>query len=420
MFNITKGYYAGNDAMALLKSLGMVPKDVAKAKAVLEMCSNTNDLANYADELKAACSDFQFTAKDESALVLENPDLLVTDFLLQVYTGKAYDRETGKATWKPLASSIGQKAVNTSSSIQVSSEAYETTISNQIMNEVFKRTYVRDLIPNKIVMPSKAITLPTLDQMVDVEWIASAAFGTTNSTGTKWAHLAIKERTYTTFKCAAKGFLSDEVEEDSIIALMPLLREALITGISNSINQSFLSGDGAGKPLGLLKQAKKVAINVTGKSLLSTVLKGIQGKDILRAKHSIPPMARKGSKVVLIASQTALGDLEGDEAFQDVSQVGEARASKLIGWKGNFYNIPVIEGWNDDFGWADDAAPVIGEPVAILVAVDNFAVFEQRSITTEFERDAESQRDNFYVTSRVNMSQMKNLKYSAVCLINQA
>ncbi|MFP9202637.1 phage major capsid protein, partial [Enterococcus faecalis] len=92
-------------------------------------------------------------------------------------------------------------------------------------------------------------------------WVAASTYGTDTTTGEE-VNGALKEIHFSTYKLAAKSFITDETEEDAIFSLLPLLRKRLIEAHAVSIEEAFMTGDGSGKPKGLLTLASEDSAKV--------------------------------------------------------------------------------------------------------------------------------------------------------------
>lgn len=285
------------------------------------------------------------------------------------------------------------KAVNSSSSIEMSSDAYETIFSNRILRDIQAELIVGDLF-DELPMNSKTLTMLVEPEAGRATWVDASTYGTPATTGNE-VKGKLSEITFRTFKLAAKSFITDETEEDAIFTLLPLLRKRLIEAHVVTVEETFMNGDGNGKPLGLIRMAR-----ADGKVVATDA--GVGANDAKVTAKSIS-MLRRGlgrhglnlSKLVLIISMDAYYDLLEDEEWQDVTQVG-SEAVKLSGQVGRIYGLPVVV---SEYFPAKEASSVWG----LIVYKDNFVVPRQRAVTVERERQAERQRDAYYVTQRLNL-----------------
>ena len=285
-----------------------------------------------------------------------------------------------------------QKAVNGSSSIQVSSENYETTFSENLLRDIQKELVVGNLF-TELPMSSKSLTMLVDPESGTATWVDNATFGTDATTGNEIT-VALSEITFSTFKLAAKIFMTDETEEDAILPLLPILRRHLIEAHAKAIENAFMNGTGVGMPTGLLKFARDDS------KMIPTIAKADGSIKVTAAELSglRRYMGRYGynvTKLTLIVSLDAYYDLMEDPEWQDVNQVG-SDAVKLQGQVGRIYGMPVVVS-----EWFP--AKATSAEYALIVYADNFVTPRQRQLTVERERQAGKQRDAYYATQRLNL-----------------
>ena len=289
------------------------------------------------------------------------------------------------------------KAVNTSSSVQVSSENYETIFSTRIIRDLQKELVVGALF-EELPMSSKILTMLVEPEAGKATWVDASKFGTDETVGDE-VKGALTEISFKTYKLAAKSFITDETEEDAIFSLLPLLRKRLIEAHAVSIEEAFMTGNGTGQPKGLLTLASEDSAKVTTEAKADGSVK-VTAKTISKLRRKLGRHGLKLSKLVLIVSMDAYYDLLEDEEWQDVAQVGND-AVKLQGQVGRIYGLPVVV--SEFFPAKANSAEF-----AVIVYKDNFVMPRQRAVTVERERQAGKQRDAYYVTQRVNLQRYFN------------
>lgn len=449
MIYVTKGPFSGENVEMMLKAnfqmSGLNVTQLQLAQHYLESCKSRSDLERAGRDIRAlgATRPSNVEGMSSKQYAEANKHLIVADYMLQLIKNN-YEHVGSKNLIKvvPMGSELA-KAVNGSSSIQVSSEDYETTFDQTIREEVFEYTYMRDVLGGEgrtIQMNSRFVTLPYEDEVIQSNWIPPAEYGQAIELADS---IALSQVTYEAHKLAAAVRITDETKEDSsVLELAGILRRSLVKSMSNKFNRALLIGDPTAATsaenyapfagLASLPANQRSEVSTTGANRGSTSLKRMVGRDILLAAERIDPVARSnGSRSVignlsLIISQSAAFDIINDPNFQDVSQVGEAMAAKLQGFSGTYYGIPTVVAPNADLGIG--ATPSSGQPVAVLVAQENFSVFEQRGIETEFARNAPRQADDYIISARWAMYQTsygfnkgagRPAGKIAVCRINQ-
>lgn len=288
-----------------------------------------------------------------------------------------------------------QKAVNSSSSIEVSSESYETIFSQRILRDIQKLLVVGDLF-EELPMTSANLTMMIEPDSQVASWVAASTYGTAATTGNE-IKAKLGEKTFKTFKLASKAYMTDETPEDAIVPLLPIIRRHLIESHVKAIENAFMTGDGSGKPLGLLPMAAADGRKIATTAKADGTVK-VTAKMLHEMRRKLGQRGLDLSKLVLIVSMDAYYDLTEDQEFQDMSQVG-GQATKLTGQVGRIYGMPVVVS-----GYFP--AKAVDAEFAALVYKDNFVVPRQRTVTVERERRASEQRDAYYVTQRVNLDRL--------------
>ena len=288
------------------------------------------------------------------------------------------------------------KAVNASSSIEVSDEDYETVFSNRILRDIQAKLVIGDLFM-ELPMTSKLLTMQIEDNRTSTgaTWVEATSYGTNDSTGGEHT-TSLTNITFQTYKLACKAYMTDETTEDAITPLLGIIRRRLIEAHVEAIENAFLTGDGsAGSPVGLLALAVtdgNVNVSAASGATATSTVKAAE-LNLLRRK-----MGRKGlrmSDLVLVVSLDVYYDLIQDTEWQDVNQVGTASA-KLQGQVGRIYGLDVVA--SEYF-----PAKAANSACAILVYKPDFIVPRQRQVTTEYERIQRQQVDAYYVTQRLNL-----------------
>ncbi|AQT25216.1 major capsid protein [Providencia phage vB_PreS_PR1] len=285
------------------------------------------------------------------------------------------------------------KALNESSSMAVSSEAYETIFTTNILRDIQKELIVGNLFP-ELPMTAANLVMPVQGGPLEANWVDAATYGKPETTG-EWQKDKLTEISFKTFKLAAKAFITDETTEDVIIVLLPIIRANIIESHAVSIEKAFMSGTGVGQPEGLLTMAAKDnAVKETKAKADGTVK--VTAKEIHALRAHLKSKGLNLNKLALVVSLDAYFDLTLDEEFQDVAQVEAANAIKLTGQVGRIYGMPVVV--SEYF-----PAKAAGSAYALIVYTPDFLVPRQRNVFVEDQRDPESQRYNIFVTQRLNL-----------------
>lgn len=288
------------------------------------------------------------------------------------------------------------KAVNASSSIQVSGEAYETIFSTNLIRDIQAALVVAPLF-TEMMLDAAQITIPINPNRQNANWVAAAALADGSNKARTGAEIkvALTERTLKTFKLAAKSYLTEETDEDTILSLVPILRQHLVEAHANEMDRAFLVGDGAGKPAGLVKKATDASAVLVGAAKADGSVK-VTALELASARRKLGLYGINTAELAILISQDAYWDLILDPEWADVQQVTAANATKLNGEVGNVYGMPVIVSNNFE-------ARAVSTAYAVIVNKKNFVVPRQRGMTLRSDFDVELDRRVFVATQRVNL-----------------
>lgn len=295
-----------------------------------------------------------------------------------------------------------QKAVNDSSSIEVASEDYETVFSTRLLRDVQKLLVVGAMF-QELPMTSKKLTMQIEPDSGEATWVDAGTYGTPATTGNE-VTVALTDITFETFKLSAKAYMTDETEEDAIMALLPIIRRHLVESHANAIERAFM-GDGtasqaSGKPTGLLNLAAIDSNKVNTEATADGTTK-VQAKMIHKLRRKLGLKGLRLDALGLIVSMDAYYDLLEDDEWQDINQVGASNALKLQGQVGRIYGMPVVVS-------SFFPAKAANKEFCAIVYRSDFVVPRQRQVTVERERRASEQRDAYYATQRINLQRYFN------------
>ena len=275
----------------------------------------------------------------------------------------------------------------------VASATWELEVSLNMENEVRRRLVVAPTLRN-IAMQTNVMTLPVNPEAGLAQWVTNAQFGTANSAGNTENH-KLKEITLNAYKVATNEYLNFEEDEDSLIAILPLVRDSMVRRVARSIDRAFLLGAGAGadpvKGLATYDAASTVTLDISAADKF-TVAKAIALRKDLGAWGLDP------SQIIYIVSTENYYDLLEDTQFQTVDKIG-TQATLLTGQIGSIANSPVLVSAEFD-AKADGAAGVVAFNTA------NFVVGNQRGLRFDTQDLVETQRKVLVASLRTGMTQI--------------
>jgi HK97 family phage prohead protease len=312
---------------------------------------------------------------------------------------------------------------NTQSTVTVGTDRLETTVSTNIERDIWNQLILAPMF-REIQMNSAQMSFPLMPDAgyAEITSATTAAGAQPNGNvdqrgagyGAPYQGITLTEKLLTTVKMIAKSYLGNETEEDSLIPILPLIKEAMVRMHARGIENMFLSGNTtqgvytSGAANGLLKFASTNGRTLTTASastkLTSAALFGMRK---LMGKYGLDPR-----DIVYVVSQDAYFQLIEDPEFADADLVG-SQANKLTGEVGRLYGSNVV--------MCDEFAPS-GPNNYFAMALNrrNFIVPRLRGMTVESDYSVEAQNTVLVSSQRLgfdeiipNAPSVIGLKYAA-------
>jgi len=275
----------------------------------------------------------------------------------------------------------------------VPSATWELEVSLAMENEVRRRLVVAPTL-RSIAMQTNVMTIPVNPEAGVATWVQNAQFGTADSAGGNATH-ALKEITLNAYKVATNEYVAFEEEEDALLAIMPVIRDAMVRRVARAVDRAMLRGAGAGadpvKGLATYDASSAVTLDISDANKL-TVAK------LREMRRDLGAWGLDPAELVYIVSTDGYYDLLDDDNFLTVDKVG-TQATLLTGQIGSVANTPVLVSAE----FADKAAGVVG---AICFAPGNFLVGNQRGLRVDTDDLVETQRRVMVASLRTGMTQV--------------
>ena len=306
------------------------------------------------------------------------------------------DRESAvllaKMTGKSIDATKFGRSVIEKAGAHVPSATWEKEVSLRMEDEVRRRLVVAPLFRN-IAMQTNVMTIPVNPEAGLATWVTNAQFGTTNSAGAAQTH-QLSEITLNAYKVATSEYLAYEEEEDSLLALMPVVRDAMVRRVARAVDRAFLRGAGSGsdpvKGLVAYDESSAVTLDISGGDVATVATMRALRKDL--GAWGLDP-----ADVVYVVSTDTYYELLNDSIFQTMDKVGP-QATLLTGQIGVIGNSPVLVSAEFD-SKADGAAG------AIAVCPSNFLVGNQRGLRVDTQDLVETQRKVLVASLRTGLVQ---------------
>lgn len=361
-------------------------KEQVNLKAVDDLRA---ELAEKATEIEALRkSKMQFDEKQtEGKITYAEKEAAV---LLSKATGKAI---TDTKAFQNLVQKYGA---------HVPSATWELEVSTNMQDEIRRQLVVAPIFSKMINMNGPVMRIPVNPEAGYATWVLEAGYKAATSSGTAQDHV-LKEINLTAYKLATKEFLGVEEDDDSIIPLIPVIRDAMVRRQAKAWDKALLLGAGAGAdPIkGLTTTASAITETV---EVLPTAAATVT--DMIALRRKLGTRGLNPSELVYIVSNEVYFDLLEDTAFQTVDKVGPS-ATLLTGQVGAIGNTPVLVS-------GEFVAKADGEFGAIVVNQNNFLVGNYRGLRVESDYQVEYQQRLLVATQRVGFQQISSVQGNGI------
>lgn len=282
----------------------------------------------------------------------------------------------------------------------VPSATWELEVSLNMENEIRRRLVVAPIFRN-IAMQTNVMTIPVNPEAGYATWVTNAQFGAAASAGASQTH-ALKEITLNAFKVATNEYTAYEEEEDALLALMPVIRDAMVRRVAKAVDKAMLLGAGSGADP--VKGLTVFATNTTATG--NTVTAGMTVAKMRALRQGLGAWGLDPSEVIYIVNTDTYYQLLDDTVFQTMNQVGP-QATLLTGQIGQIGGSPVLVS-------AEYASPGTGVAGAIAVNTANFIVGNQRGLRIDTQELVETQRRVMVASLRTGMTQISTVNGNSV------
>lgn len=286
------------------------------------------------------------------------------------------------------------------------------------MEEALRRKLVIAPLFRQVPMKTNVMSIPVNPEVGSASWVTAFSGGTTLESGSGGSAVAHKlnEVTLNAYKVATKEYVGYEEEEDSLLVLLPMIRDAMVRRCAKAIDGALLTGDASTVPISGL--SNRAGSSGTNGALLQTVANGavsiakLRGLRAQLGNYGIDP-----ADVAYIVNNDTYYDLLEDTTFMTMEKVGPL-ATVITGQVGMLAGSPVIAS-GELAARATGTNTGLANIAAFAVYVPNFLVGAQRGLRIDTQELAAEQARVMVASMRVGMAQItanqgvKALRYVA-------
>ena len=280
---------------------------------------------------------------------------------------------------------------------------WELEVSLNMESEVRRRLVVAPLF-RSVNMQTNVMKIPVNPEAGYAQWMANSSFNSSASAGNNATH-SVNDITLSSFKVATNEYIGYEEEEDSLLVILPIIRDAMIRRTAKSVDKAFLLGAGTGadpvKGLAKYDDISQVTIsNATGYGTTATAKLRALRQDL--GAGGLDP----NDVVFIVNTETYYGLLD-DTTFQTMDKVGP-NATILTGQIGMVAGSPVLVS-------AELPANTVSTNTtggntanvsAMAVAVPTWLVGNQRGLRFDTQDIVSEQRKILVASLRTGMTQL--------------
>ena len=274
---------------------------------------------------------------------------------------------------------------------------WETTWNSNIFSGIANRVVVEPVFQS-IAMNARVMNFPfNPDTGADATWVAAGALNDGDAVGTAFndtssgataAH-GLTEVTMTAHKLATREYIGYEEDEDSLIPIAGIVRDAIVRRMARTSDASIL-GTGQTAPF---TELEELAGGHTGNTVTTGSASDLLVKaEIHTARSNMGQWGMNPADLVMFISQAAYYGLLTDSDVTTVDKYGD-NATILSGELGKIWGIPLIV--SDAF-----EATATTKAQGILVNPSNYLIGNHRGLTIEMATDVVAQQRAIVATRR--------------------
>jgi len=304
------------------------------------------------------------------------------------------------------------------------SATWELEVSLNMEQEIRRKLIVAPLF-RTIAMQTNVMKIPLNPEAGLATWAAqdgsdfggSGSAGSTTSTsgatpGSGSPH-ALKEITLSSYKVATKEYMNYEEEEDSLVVLLPIIRDAMVRRIARALDRAYLLGQNSSSdPIkGLAAYSTSSTAPLVGAVATAVTVAKLRG---LRA--NLGSLGLDPADVTYVVNSDVYYNLLDDSTFQTMNQVGP-QATLLTGQIGQIGNSPVLVSGELPASTTNAGTSSIANIGAMAIYTGNFVVGNQRGLRMDTQELVETQRRVMVASLRTGFAQLStNLGSGVACL----
>ena len=383
---ITTGIESGTE-----KLLADFQKDLNDRNASMEetLAQYKKELEEKSDEIaKMRESKRVFADRAEKSDISKWGQDFLNAHMLGVMTRKGWDTQ--------YARDIQEKAgINYTANAADIDQEVSNLIEKEIQNELKVAALFREIPVN-----GAATVLPISVDVEPATFATNATSGNLENRGASDSTYKPKQVILNADRLISSTFMDNEVDEQVLINLMPMLIEGVARAHGRAVENAILNGNGSNiSGLDGHAAAATAKHDADGSSIASGNFATMTAAQLLAARKQMGKYGLTPSDVVYIVSQAMYYDLLSDSAFQTLDEVGNDLAVRVTGSLGAVFGSPVVV--SEEF-----PAEANGAPVAFACYTRNYVMPRLRGVTVEQDYEVMNQRRVIVATQSLGFEEL--------------
>ena len=272
-------------------------------------------------------------------------------------------------------------------------------VSNLIEKEIQNELKVAALF-REIPVNGAATVLPISVDVEPATFATNATSGNLENRGASDNSYKPKQVILNADRLISSTFMDNEVDEQVLINLMPMLIEGVARAHGRAVENAILNGNGSNiSGLDGHAAAATAKHDADGSSVASGNFATMTAAELLAARKQMGKYGLTPSDIVYIVSQAMYYDLLSDSAFQTLDEVGNDLAVRVTGSLGAVFGSPVVV--SEEF-----PAEAAGAPVAFACYTRNYVMPRLRGVTVEQDYEVMNQRRVIVATQSLGFEEL--------------
>ncbi len=383
---ITTGIETGTE-----KLLADFQKDLNDRNSSMEetLAKYKQELEEKSDEIaKMRESKKVFADRAEKSDITKWGQDFLNAHMLGVMTRKGWDTQ--------YARDLQEKAgINYTANAADIDQEVSNLIEKEIQNELKVARLFREIPVN-----GAATVLPISVDVEPATFATNATSGNLENRGASDNSYKPKQVILNADRLISSTFMDNEVDEQVLINLMPMLIEGVARAHGRAVESAILNGNGSNIS-GLDGHAAIATAkhDADGASVASGNFATMTAAELLAARKQMGKYGLTPSDIVYIVSQAMYYDLLSDSAFQTLDEVGNDLAVRVTGSLGAVFGSPVVV--SEEF-----PAEGAGLPVAFACYTRNYVTPRLRGVTVEQDYEVMNQRRVIVATQSLGFEEL--------------